>query len=196
MARESQRRALGEGPVRIGAVVALSAAVAFLLWLLVRNRDDDSSTTGTTTTATTRGANLVVAATLPRLRRLQTVVGHPIYWAGARRGVTYELTQTRDGRIYIRYLPRGVKVGDRKGGYLIVGTYPVPNAYKAVQTAARQNGAHTLGLGSRGLAVYNDTSATNIYFAEPGSDYQVEVYEPNAARARALVTSGAIRPIR
>ena len=196
MARESQRRALLQGPLRIGAVIALGAAVAFLVWLFVRDGDDDGSSSTGTSTGPTGARNVVLPATVQSLKALARVVDHPIYWAGVRRGSKYELTQSGDGRIYIRYLPRNVPIGDRRGGYLIVATYPLPNAYKAVQTAAKAEGAHTIALEPRGLAVYNDNSPTNVYFAVPGSKYQVEVYDPDPARARRLVTSGRITPIR
>ena len=193
MAREAQRRALANGRLRIGAVIALGAAVAFLGWSFVRHRDDNGSSTKTT--VSTGAQNLVVRATVQSLRALASTVGHPIYWAGPRGGVKYELTQTTDGRIYIRYLPRNVAIGDRRGAYLIVATYPVENAFRAVQTAARESGAHKITLSSGALAVYNDSSPSNVYFALPGSNYQIEVYDPKTGAARSLVTSGRITPI-
>src|SRR5205085_10667451 len=99
-----------------------------------------------------------------------------------------------NGRIFIRYLPKGVKVGATKA-YLIVATCPVADAYKAVRTAAKESGAVTFRIPHGGLAVYNQSAATNVYFAYPGSKYQVEVFDPNPTRARQLVQTGAIRPI-
>jgi hypothetical protein len=185
-----------QAPIRIGAVVALALAVAFIVWLVVRG--NDSSTTKTTKstpskTSTKPTRQIVTAATPAKLRALARASGHPIYWAGRKPG-KYELTQTTDGRIYIRYLPKGVALGDRRS-YLIVATYPVKDAYKAVQTAAKESGAVTFRLPRGGLAVYNRGAQTNVYFAYPGSKYQVEVFDPNPARARTLVSSGAIRPI-
>jgi hypothetical protein len=183
-------------PIRIGAVLALALAVAFVVWLVVRG-DDSSSTPKTTSTPTktsTRPARQVVRSATPaKLRALARASGHPIYWAGRRPG-KYELTQTTDGRIYIRYLPKGVPLGD-KHAFLIVATYPVKDAYKAVQTAAKESGAVTFRIPRGGLAVYNNGARTNVYFAYPGSKYQVEVFDPNPARVRQLVSSGAIRPI-
>jgi len=109
--------------------------------------------------------------------------------------VKYELTQVTDGRIYIRYLPKGVPIGDRRAAYLIVATYPVQDAYKAVRTAAKESGAVTFHTARGGLAVYNQSAATNVYFAYPGSKFQVEVFDPNPGRARQLVRTGAVRPI-
>jgi hypothetical protein len=195
-------RGTRQAPIRIGAVVALALAVAFVVWLLVRGNDNPSSTaktspaTATTPSKTTPAPRETVKAASARsLRALAGASGHPIYWAGPQAGVRYELTQVTDGRIYIRYLPKGVPIGDRRAAYLIVATYPVPNAYKAVRTAAKESGAVTFRTKRGGLAVYNQSAATNVYFAFPGSKYQVEVFDPKPSQARKLVRSGVIRPI-
>jgi hypothetical protein len=189
-------------PIRIGAVLALAVAVGFVVWLFVRGDGDSSSkkatvgpTRTTTTRTTTTGRKLLTAASPQTLKTLSAASNRPIYWAGPRARTTYELTRTPDGRIYVRYLPKGAKVGDTRANFLIVATYPVPNAYKAVQTAAKEDGAVKIRLPRHGLAVYNRNSETNVYFAYPGTDFQVEVYDPNPLRARRLVSSGKIRPI-
>jgi hypothetical protein len=195
------RRNTSQAPIRIGAVVALAVAIAFVVWLVVRGNDNSSSTAKTSTTpapakTTPKARETVKAASPQSLRALARAVGHPIYWAGAQANVKYELTQVTDGRIYIRYLPKGVPIGDRRAAYLIVATYPVPNAYKAVRTAAKESGdAVTFRTKRGGLAFYKQSVATNVYFASPGSKYQVEVFDPNPSRARQLVRSGTIRPI-
>jgi hypothetical protein len=193
-------RSRRDTPIRVGAVVALAIAIGFVVWLFVRNDDDSnkSATVGPTPTKTTAkpaGRTLLTAATPQTLKKLSSASNRPIYWAGARPGTTYELTRTPDGRVYVRYLPKGVKVGSNRANFLIVATYPVPNAYKAGQTAAKEDGAVTLRLPRNGIAVYNRNAETNVYFAYPGTRYQVEVFDPNPRRARQLVTSGKIRPI-
>lgn len=192
--RGAGRDAGRERPIRFGAVIALGIAAAFLVWLFLRDSGDDGSSSDTTT-ATTTTPPVVLPATLARLRTLAAATDHPVYWAGPRRGMKYELTRASGGRIYIRYLPRGVAIGDRKGRYLIVATYPLANGFQAVQKAASSSGGHQFAIARDGLAVWNDSSPTNVYFAYPGSSYQVEVYDPDPARARALVRSGRIRPI-
>src|SRR2546423_852519 len=189
-----------QAPIRIGAVVALALAIAFVVWLVVRGNDNSSSTAKTSTVhkpgkKTPKARETVKAASVASLRALARASGHPIFWAGAQPNVKYELTQVTDGRIYIRYLPKGVPIGDRRAAYLIVATYPVPNAYKAVRTAAKESGAVTFRTKRGGLAVYNQSAATNVYYAFPGSKYQVEVFDPHPSRARQLVRSGTIRPI-
>jgi hypothetical protein len=190
-----------QAPIRIGAVVALALAVAFVIWLFVRG-NDNSSTPKTSSASTAKPSKstpapreTVKAASVQTLHALAKAAGHPIYWAGPQTKVKYELTQVTDGRIYIRYLPKNVKIGDRRAAYLIVATYPVPNAYKAVRTAAKESGAVTFHTKRGGLAVYNQSAATNVYLAYPGSKYQVEVFDPNPSQARQLVRSGTVRPI-
>ena len=54
-----------------------------------------------------------IAASIADLRALVSASGHPVYWAGPRYRATYELSELSDGRIYVRYLPKGVEVGVR-----------------------------------------------------------------------------------
>src|SRR5207248_2315470 len=75
--------------LRVGAVVAVALAVAFVVWLLVRDNGTSSSkpTVASRTKTTTQGRKvkpLLEAASVQTLKTLATVLGHPIYWAGAR----------------------------------------------------------------------------------------------------------------
>ncbi len=136
-----------------------------------------------------------VVATLADLRRLAASVGHPVYWAGPQAAKTYERTQTSDGRIYIRYLPQGVEAGSPRA-FLTVGTYPVPNAVAAVQAISKRTGAHTFPTAGGGLAVVDPAHPTSVYLAFTGSNFEIEVFDPSAARARNVVASGRIAPMR
>jgi hypothetical protein len=178
--------------VRIGAVVALALAAAFVVWLFVRGNDDSSSKATQTTTTAATGP---VAATPAALRALSAEVGHPIYWIGPQRGSTYELTRTASGRIFVRYLPAGAAVGNRSARYTIVGTYPSQNAHKVLQDLSKQPGEKSTPAPGGGLAVYSTSSPTNVYVAYPGSSVQIEVFDPSAARALRLVTSGRVVPV-
>ena len=188
----------------IGAVVAVALAAAFVVWLVVRDNDSSSSTSAVTTPpavttprgATTKSATPILeAASIQTLKTVPALVGHPVYWAGPKSGITYELTRTSDDRIFVRYLPNGVKIGDRRADALIVATYPVPNAYRAVGLAAKEQGAQTFSVPGGGKAVLNKSAPKNVYFAFPRSNYQIEVYSPLAGRAKNLVVSGKIRPV-
>ena len=179
--------------VRIGAVVAVAIAVAFVVWLLVRGGDSNSSSTGQTQTVP---AIAPVAATPDRLRSLSVEIGRPIYWAGPLSNTTYELTRTSQDRIYVRYLPQDVQVGTKRADYTIVGTYPVSNAYDVLKTLAKKESETSFTAPNGGIAVYDTSRSTNVYLAYPGSNVQIEVFDPSASRARALVTSGQVGPVR
>jgi hypothetical protein len=129
-----------------------------------------------------------------QLRKLAAQTDHPIYWAGAKSGV-YELTRV-GGRVYVRYLPSTEKVGDRTANYLTVGTYADKSAFRSIVRAAHRPGAVSLKLADNGLLVFNASAPKSIYFGYPNARYQVEVYDPSPEQARALVLSGAIKPIR
>jgi hypothetical protein len=179
--------------VRVGAVIAVAIAVAFVAWLLVRGGDSNTAGTGSTSTGQASGP---AATTTDKLRALSDELGHPIYWAGPIPDSTYELTRTSDARIFIRYLPRGVPVGIRKASYTIVGTYPVTNAYKVLQGLGKKPEESSFSAPADGFAVYSTSQPNNVYLAYPGSDLQIEVYDPSPQRARELITSGQVTAVR
>jgi hypothetical protein len=141
-----------------------------------------------------QGAEAVSPAALVRLAKH---LGQPIYWAGRRAGSTYEVTQASSGRIYVRYLPKGVKVGT-PGVYLTIGTYPVAGALRVTQGLGKRPGYTSLRLRGGVIAAFGKKRATttNVYVAYPGADYQIEVFDPTAGDALKLVRSGRIAAIR
>lgn len=179
--------------VRVGAVIAVAIAVAFVAWLLVRGGDSNTPGTGSTSTGQATGP---AAATADELRALSDDLGHPIYWIGEVPNRTYELTRTSDNRVFIRYLPKGVPVGIREAAYTIVGTYPVDNAYKVLQTLAKKPDESSFSAPADGFAVYSTTQPNNVYLAYPGSNLQIEVYDPSPQQARRLITSGQVAAVR
>ena len=181
--------------VRIGAVVAIALAAAFVVLLLVRRNDDSSSSKASTTTAGATQAIGPIAATPAALRSVSAKAKRPIYWVGPRSGQTYELTRTRGGRVYVRYLPAGAKIGNRRADYTIVGTYPTKDALKVLQDLAKQPTEKSVPAPGGGIAVYATNAPTNVYVAFPGSDEQIEVFDPSADRALRLVTSGRVAPV-
>jgi len=128
------------------------------------------------------------------LKTLSHALGHPVYWAGPRPATRYEVTQTKDGRVYVRYLPVGVEAGT-KSPYLTVGTYPVRNALAVTQAAAKRSGAVALPVGNGGAGFYDKSRPTSVFFAFPGFTYQIEVYDPDAAEALRLFRSGIVAPV-
>jgi hypothetical protein len=169
-------------------VTALAATVLVAALAGCGGGNDESA--GTTSSTAKRAP--ASAATVDKLVAVATRTGHPIYWVGSQPGTTYELTRTNDGRVYIRYLPKGVKVGDPKPKYLSVGTYPQQNAFATLKATAKKQGVATISLTDGGLAFQDKKRPTSVYLAYPGSGYQIEVYDPSASRAKQLVTSGRV----
>ncbi len=179
--------------VRVGAVIAVAIAAAFLVWLLVRENDDSSS--NATTTTQTPAAISPRAVTPAALRALSDEAGHSVYWVGPRRNRTYELTRTSSGRIFVRYLTPGAPIGNRSARFTIVGTYPSPDALEVLQDLSEQPGVRSASVPGGGLAVYSTSSPRSVYIAYPDSDVQIEVFDPSAARALRLATSGRVAPV-
>jgi hypothetical protein len=123
-------------------------------------------------------------------------LGHDVFWAGSRSGVTYELTRTAKGKVFIRYLPSGVEVRDARPDFLTVGTYPKPDAYPTLKRFSTTEDAVSRRIGGGGIAVYSSAAPKSIYVAYPDSDLQIEVYDPAPGRGMRLVSSGQVEPIR
>lgn len=174
----------GIGRIRLGAVLALAAAAVFVGWLLLKGDDDGSETKKT-----------VEAASVKDLESLPASLGHPVYWAGTKSGFTYELTKTPEGNVYIRYLPAGVGVGDKRPDFLTVGTYPYTQAIATARSQAKRQGAFSRSIAGHGIAYSLPKNQKSVYFAYPRLDYLYEVYDPTPLRARRLVLSGRVRPI-
>jgi hypothetical protein len=174
--------------VRIGAVVAVALAIGFIAWLIVRGGGGSSSTTSGTATLPSVGPT---AVSVTDLGNAADKAGHAVYWAGPIPNTRYELTQTPSGSIYVRYLPQGVPVGT-KALSTLVGSYPVDNAYKVLQGLAKKSDETAFRAPGGGIGVYSKDSPTNVYLVYPGSNVQIEVYDPSPQRARSLITSGQI----
>ena len=139
--------------------------------------------------------SLLVASTPAALRALSASSKQPIYWVGPRRARIYELTRTQNGDVYVRYLPLGAKVGNRDRTYTIVGSYPTPNAQKVLKDLAKKPNEKSTSTPGGGIAVWNPSLPTNVYVAFPGSDTEIEVFDPSPRKALRLVTTGRVAPV-
>jgi hypothetical protein len=129
------------------------------------------------------------------LSDLEAELGHLIYWAGARPPAQLELAEEVDGSLYLRYLTPGVEAGDPEQRFLTVGTYPVADAVGALERTAADAGVSLGQAAEGGVVLSNPTSEGSVYLAYPGSDIQIEVYDPVPGRSLRLIRSGAIRPV-
>lgn len=120
-------------------------------------------------------------------------VGYPVYWAGPRLGVEYEVS-LHQGRTYVRYLPKGEKAESKKP-FLTVGSYKDQNALAGVHESGQKPGAVLVRIHGGGTAYAESADATNAYLAFPGVNTQIEVFDPKAGEALRLIRSGAIVPV-
>ena len=172
--------------LRLGALIAVGL-VAFLVGWMAMNRGGDDAPP-----APCSGAS---AASESELKSFADSASHPVYWAGAKEGHTYELTRTTNGFVYVRYLPEGTEVGDRRSRFLTIGTYPRPGAFAELQRAAKAKGSVSVKIGDGGLAVFSQTRPTSVYVGYPDAKYQVEVFHPSPDEARRLALSGQVVPV-
>jgi hypothetical protein len=165
--------------------VAISGAV--VIWLLLRHD-------GLSTTLPPPGSGPALV-TRAQLEHLPKVVDQPVYWAGPKSGYSYELTRTSTGRIFVRYLPKGVAAGDPRANFLVVGTYSRAGSFEALKQVANRNGSVRVALPNNGLMV-ESSKPQSVYIGYPGANYQIEVYSPASDTAHRLVLKGTIVPIK
>ncbi len=119
-------------------------------------------------------------------------LGEPIFSAGPVKRARYEFSRTSSDRIYVRYLPRGVRVGAPGAHFLVVATYHLPGAYQALKSVARGRGLP----GPGGSLIYvRPTDPRSVLLAFAGVPYEIEVYDPSPATALAVARSGNVRAV-
>ena len=165
-------------------MAAIAVLASVVTWLFVRGGDEDGSS-GTAAQIVSRDALTDFAAS----------TGYPVFWAGPRAGLRYELTLADGGRTYVRYLPPDHKAGDPRADYLSVATYPVSGAYDAVRAVGRQPGSVVFDLPGDGIGMYNQARPKSVYVAYRALGVQVEVFDPSGKRGLALVQAGGVKPV-
>lgn len=166
----------------IAGLLAIAAVVVVLV--LVLRGGDESIEPGEAT-----------EVSADRLRDFAEDRGAPVYWAGDVPGQKLELTENERDYVYIRYLPDIAPVGDEKPNYTTVATYPVKDAYNVATRQGEARGRVEREIEGGGIAVYYRARPTSVYIAFPNQDVLVEVYDPQAAEARALALSGRVVPV-
>ncbi len=128
-----------------------------------------------------------------QLKAASKLLRQPIYWAGRKKGRHYEFTRTANGYLYVRYLPHGVQAGDTRTKFLIVATYPFPQAYAAVKKYSHGKAV----AGPHGSIYYvRPDDPKSVLVAFPNVPDEIEVYDPSPAVARMIVATGLLRPVR
>jgi hypothetical protein len=120
----------------------------------------------------------------------------PLYWVGQRDGVEYEVTKTRGGRYYVRYLEDGAEAGDERPDFVTVGTYPSKDGVGDLREARESTDGAELGRTDDGAVLLIDpTSVKSVHLAYPGGDSQIEIYSPVPGQALRIAERGEVEPI-
>jgi hypothetical protein len=119
----------------------------------------------------------------------------PVYWIGPQQDGKLELTRTRSGSIFVRYLRPGAAIGDPTAKYTTVGTYRVRNAYPTLRRTARSPETVSFAAPRGATALWRRSKPTSVYLAWPRLNYLVEIYDPDPARARSLARRGKVARI-
>ncbi|MFN8224207.1 MAG: hypothetical protein U0R50_13280 [Gaiellales bacterium] len=186
--------------VRAALLVALGLGAGGAAYLLVERDGGATSTPPLPPPAKTPLRPRVPAisarlVTADQLKREAATSSHPVYWAGPRAGVRYELTRQPDGRTYVRYLTGFAGAGDAASKYVMVATYPQAAGFSAIAAEAQKAGNTRIDLPAGGVAVVSRRRPKSVYLSYPGADYQVEVFAPRVGEATKLVRTGKVRPL-
>ena len=171
--------------------VALAAAVTFAL---SRNGDADPKSAELTAKKVEDGKPTI--ASTQDLRSFAASVGHPVFWVGELPNLKLELTEAADKKVWVRYLPAGVKAGDKRPVYLTVATYPQQQAFANLEKASKKRGAVGEVTSDGGRLLYWRKNPGSVYLAYPATDYLVEFYSPSAPQALKLVQTGSVGQVR
>jgi len=125
---ERAKELLRQPRTLLGTIAAVLIVGAVDAWVVIYKNVQGSSAPSATPVGP-------VGLSESGLRTLAAAVRQPIYWAGPKKDYLYELTRTRDRKIFIRYLPPGATVGAKRP-YLTIATYPYPNALQALTNVA------------------------------------------------------------
>jgi hypothetical protein len=190
---ESRKQGGSSARLRPTAVAAIAVAVVLLAWLLLFRGGDDSGDSTAESQASAAGQAVSVVPESELLGALKGA-GYPIYWAGPRSGVEYEVSRPSADRTYVRYLPEGEEAGSEEP-FLTVGSYQQAEAIKEIRKLGQKPGAVLVQTAGGGSAYAEGPDATSAYLAFPGVDSQIEVFDPTGGQALRLIRSGAIVPV-
>jgi hypothetical protein len=171
----------GNQQLRIIVLVVVAALVGIGLWLAFGNSSKGGKGHGGQGVAP-------IAQSARQLKNRVATTGQRIYWIGPKKNYHYEYTRTPKGLTYIRYLPKGVPAGGKPGKLLIIGTYPMSDAYHRLKKGAKGR----VAVGKHGSIVWVSSDPKSVYIAWKGVPYEVEVDNQNASNAARIAESGQV----
>lgn len=174
-------------PGRRTAVIAVVAVVLGVgMWVILSAGDSGGDQ------APAAGPTVVQPADL---MAFGVLIGHPVFWAGARQGTRLEFRDDGTGNVHVRYLTGNARPGVEDRKYLNVSTYPFNGAFEATRALAGTQGFREVRVAG-GIGFLDPDRPNSVVIAWPDyPDVQVDVYDPVRFRALDVVRSGAITPV-
>lgn len=163
---------------------AIAAVISLALLAGCGGSDSSSNQQASSGEATIVSAN--------SLRETASAGTTPIYWAGEQDETELELSQPDENRTYVRYLTGDAEAGDKRADFLTVGTYAQSNAVASLRRQSRRSGGTISHAPGNAIVYYDRANSGSVYLAYPGTEVEVEVFDPNSQRALRLVESGQI----
>jgi hypothetical protein len=185
-----QGQASGNQSLRIAILVVVAALVGVGLYLAFGNSSNKKKKHHGQNLTT---AILPVALSKSQLLAKPGILDQPMYWIGPKKNFHYEFRRLPNNRIFIRYLPKGVKKGKKPGQLLIVATYPWPNAYASLKKYAK--GTQTAGKNGTIIVPSRPRDTKSVLMAFPGGHYEIEVYSPKPGKAATIAASGQVASV-
>ena len=182
-----------QNQLRIAVLVVIAAIVGVGLWLALGNNDSKKKNGKNNKPPVTLVKNIgPVLQTPVEMGARALTLSQPIYWAGPKKNMGYEFWRVPNKNIFVRYLPAGVKAGEDCPKCLIVGTYPLLDAYNSLKKQSDNKGTP----GPDGSYVWQPSdNKTSVYIAWKRIPYEVEVYNKNPQKAATIALSGDVQPI-
>ena len=176
------------------SIVAVVIFAVLVGWITYNNISVKNSSTSTSVAAKPRevtplGPEIVSPDTI---RKTVSYLGHALYWEGEKANQQLELSITKDGSAYIRYLPLGKKAGS-KGNYDSVTTFSDANAYAHLQTKAGKSGAISAADNGGAFVVEDSKNSLTASFAYKNYPIRIEVQTNTPGRAWDLIQTGVIK---
>jgi hypothetical protein len=179
---------LGRPWVLRGLVIALAVVVGVVAYMATSGGDDEEPAA-----APRAGEARVVSE--EELADVASTAEYPVYWAGPLPDTELEATDSGETGVLVRYLLEDDDVGDAIPGRIAVGSYPLADPQKALDSFAERPGASVSQVPGVGKVVSNAQTASSVYFVDVDNEVQVEVYAPSPKRALSLVRSGQVVPV-
>ena len=180
-------------PVMVAIAVVVVAVVAIVSIKL--GSSSSKSNTSNNTVITPAKDSTQVNLSADGLKTAVKALGKTVYWAGDDADNTYVLQTFTDGRVWVRYVPKGGDPNASGAVYRLMGSYPIKNAFSVTKAASSGDGSVLVTNADGSIVLYNKSKMTNAYIAFPKVDVQIEIFDPTPGKALALATSGAIVPI-